>query len=323
MFENRGWKLPEGLIPVITEPVKELTLWKACELFLKDEDIKNSPSRWRHEISLSHLVDYLGKDCLVKNVWTSQLKQYRAERIAKGAKPATVNRELATLSKVFGVLIELQLVEMNPCRLVRRLSDRAGQRDVYISFEDFNRMVDVCKEWYKPIVQVAFYSGMRRGEIIGLKRDRVKLSRRMILLGPEDTKEGDFKRVPVRRELVPIFEHCLKVTSLGSDHVFLINDQKSTRPVSPEACKNPWRRRIAKLGFEHPPRFHDFRHTWRANARRSGMDPVIAETILGHWHRERSVNERYGRLSDDELLRAVDAMTFDHGSTEILVCDGR
>ena len=48
------------------------------------------------------------------------------------------------------------------------------------------------------------------------------------------------------------------------------------------------------------------------------MDPAIAEAIMGHWDRGRQVAERYGRLSDGELLRAVDAMTFDHGETEIL-----
>ncbi len=68
-------------------------------------------------------------------------------------------------------------------------------------------------------------------------------------------------------------------------------------------------------------RFHDLRHTWRANARRSGMDRDIAESILGHWLRGRSVNERYGAISDQELIRAVDAMEFDHGETEIRVPD--
>jgi hypothetical protein len=29
--------------------------------------------------------------------------------------------------------------------------------------------------------------------------------------------------------------------------------------------------------------------------------------------------ERYGRISEAELLRAVDSMTFDHGETEIWV----
>jgi site-specific recombinase XerD len=141
-------------------PVKELTLWKSVELFLKDEDIKNSPSRWRREISLSHLVDCFGKDRPVKDIWIPQLKQYRAERMAKGMKPGTVNREMSTLSKLFGVLIELQFAETNPCRLVRRLSERAGQRQAYVSFEDFNRIVDACGGWFKPIVQLAYYGGM-------------------------------------------------------------------------------------------------------------------------------------------------------------------
>ena len=40
---------------------------------------------------------------------------------------------------------------------------------------------------------------------------------------------------------------------------------------------------------------------------------------MGHWYRGRSVNERYGRISDAELIRAIDEMSFDHGETEIQV----
>ena len=49
------------------------------------------------------------------------------------------------------------------------------------------------------------------------------------------------------------------------------------------------------------------------------MDPQIAESIMGHWYKERTVNERYVRISDEELIQAIDAITFDHGPTEILV----
>ncbi len=49
------------------------------------------------------------------------------------------------------------------------------------------------------------------------------------------------------------------------------------------------------------------------------MDPEIRESIMGHWYRGRSVNERYGRISDAELLRAIDGMSFNHGETEIQV----
>jgi len=49
------------------------------------------------------------------------------------------------------------------------------------------------------------------------------------------------------------------------------------------------------------------------------MDPEIRESVLGHWFKEKSVSERYGRISNEELLQAIDSMTFDHGNTEILV----
>ncbi|MFH1117282.1 MAG: tyrosine-type recombinase/integrase [Pseudomonadota bacterium] len=80
--------------------------------------------------------------------------------------------------------------------------------------------------------KVAYYTGLRRGEILGMKRDSVKLSPRLIMSASEDCKEADWKRVPVRLELIPILEECLKVTSLKSDHVFLVNDGKGLRPVS-------------------------------------------------------------------------------------------
>jgi len=53
------------------------------------------------------------------------------------------------------------------------------------------------------------------------------------------------------------------------------------------------------------------------------MDPQIAEAILGHWFRGRNVNDRYGRIRDDELIRAIDGMTFDHGETEIFVASAK
>jgi len=40
---------------------------------------------------------------------------------------------------------------------------------------------------------------------------------------------------------------------------------------------------------------------------------------IGHWFKEKSVSERYGRISNEELLQAVDAITFGHGETEMLV----
>ena len=45
--------------------------------------------------------------------------------------------------------------------------------------------------------------------------------------------------------------------------------------------------------------------------------PKSGKALFGHWFERKVVTERYGRISDEELVRAIDSMTFDHGATEI------
>jgi integrase len=184
------------------------------------------------------------------------------------------------------------------------------------------------------MIWTAYFTGMRRGEIVELTRSRVNLSKGIISLGPEHTKEGQWKRVAVHNELVPILEQAMKVSSLGSGRVFLLWNDEGVRPPTLEAVKNPWGRAVEAIKRELEkaqnagkhvkpwPRFHDLRHTWKPNARRSKMHPEIEKAIMGHSELGLSVHERYGRISDHELEQAIDRMTFDHGKTEICVAGG-
>ncbi|MEW6352232.1 MAG: tyrosine-type recombinase/integrase [Thermodesulfobacteriota bacterium] len=316
LFRNQQLAIPPDLGG--EEPAKrELTLWQAAEIFLNYPGVKDTAARERHVYSLAHIIRILGRDVPVTQIWIPQIREYFAKRSAEGAAPGTVNKEKATLSRLFQVLVELQHLEVNPVRLVKRLSEKSGEREVYISFQDVQRIVERCPEWYRPLVMTLYYGGLRAGEARELSRRQVSLSKRMIYLGPEDTKERHRKRVPIHKDLVPILEEAFRVTSLGSDKVFLMRDNSGVRAPSPHSIKNPWVRTVAGMDFDPKPRLHDLRHTWRTNARRSGVDAQIAEMVMGHWFRGKAVSERYGRISDQELLDAVDKMTFDHGETEI------
>jgi integrase len=227
MFQNQGWRLPPDL--GLAEPIQdELTLWKAMELCLKYPDVRNSTNRERHEQAFVRLVDKWGKDFPVKSIWIPQIKEYQIERLSDGAAPSTVNKEKAALSRVFQVLMELRHMDVNPARLVRNLSEKSGERQVYLSHEDFLLILEVLPVWFRPIAKTAYYTGMRRGEVVGLTRKRLNLKKRMIFLGPEDVKEGHWKRVPIHIDLVPVLEEVMKVQAIGKDHVFLHNGE----PVS-------------------------------------------------------------------------------------------
>lgn len=320
IFKNREWEIPQTLInPVarnrILEPVisQELTLWRGIELCLKYPEIRDSQNRERLEQCFIHLIDKIGKDFPVKKIHIPEIKQYRIERLNEGASESTVNKEKSALSKMFQVLVELQHITINPARQVRDLSEKSGERQAYIGLGDYLRIVNQLPLWLQPIIQTAFHTGMRRGEIISLTVKRVKLSRRIILIGPENTKEGQWKRIPIHRELLPILEEVIKIRSLKTDKLFLVEG----RSPNPDSIKNPWNKAVSNIGLDPAPRFHDLRHTWKTNARRSGMDPEIREAIMGHGDRTRNVRERYGAISDQELIKAIDLMTFDHGQTEI------
>lgn len=320
LFHNRDWKIPDGLIlseKKVVKPTDGLTLKEAIEIFVNYPGIRGSAALKRYLSPLGRFLHKWGPDKHIKTIWVPDIRAYQAERLAEKACPSTVNKERGILSRLFRVLEELQYVHTNPCRMIERLSEKSGERQVYLSFKDFNRILEYLPEWFRPIAQTAYYTGMRKGEIVGLKRKQVDLQKRLIYLGPEDTKEGHWKRVPIHKDLLPILEEILlgQVASL-SGNVFLKDSHPITKPTEMRWC---WERKAAKLGLEPCPRFHDLRHAWKTNARRSGMDPEIREAILGHATRARSVNERYGRISDQEFVRAIDGMTFDHGDTEIWI----
>jgi len=320
MFVNQGWQLPAGLRDEQFGPLPELSLGEASERFLKSPEVRDTKQRWRHKIALLNILERLGKETPVKSLWISDLKAYREARIKEGRKPTTVNRELGSLSKLYAFLIEERIVDDNPVRRLPRLSEKCSLRHVQMSKVDVERITGACPDWYAAMIWTAYYTGMRRGELLNLRRKQVNLQRRMIYLTGEDTKEGRIKRVPLRLELMPILEEAMKVTCLETDRVFLIRDAKGVRPAQMEASKNPWGRACEKLALSKPwPRFHDLRATWKVNARRSRMHPELERAIMGHGERGLSVHERYGFISDEELLQAVDAMTFDHVKETVVI----
>lgn len=319
MFQNQGWEIPPDLRSE-ESPQNEVTLWRAVEIFLNYPSVRDCKAKYRYILCLKHLVKFLGKETPIKAIWAPEVRMYQAHRLAEGARPTTVNWETGTLSRLFGVMVEMQIVNANPVRLVKQLSRKSSEREAYVSLQDVEAIAGESPQWYRPIIWTAFYTGMRRGEVLGLQCQDINMSKRIITLSPEETKEGHWKRVPIHQDLVPILDEALRVSVLGCDDVFVLRDQKGVRPLLLETARNPWPRSCKTLDLDKPwPRFHDLRHTWKTNARRSGMDPEIREAILGHSSKQRLVSERYGRISDQELISAIDSMTFEHGDTEILV----
>ena len=80
--------------------------------------------------------------------------------------PATVNRELQVLSKVFSMAYDNGLVETNPVRRVRRLREDPA-RERYLTDDEEKRIFEALvdrRAYVRPIVILALQTGMRQGK---------------------------------------------------------------------------------------------------------------------------------------------------------------
>ena len=103
--------------------------------------------------------------------------------------------------------------------------------------------------------------------------------------------------------------------SLGSDNVFLFRG----RPFSEDSLRNPWIKALSEIGMEQRPVIHDLRHTFVTNFRRSGVSHEIVQVIVGHWNRAKKISERYGRVSNQELVEVIDRVGWNFGESEFFV----
>jgi hypothetical protein len=113
------------------------------------------------------------------------------------------------------------------------------------------------------------------------------------------------------------------VTALRYNLVSLLTDRKGARPITKDCVQLALRRLNNALNPSPRLRFHDQRHTFRANCSRSGISERIAERTLDHADKsgyvddDLPVGQRCGEILDDELVRGIDRLTFSHSDSRI------
>ncbi len=213
----------------------------------------------------------------------------------KKVSPATVNRALAVLKSMFNKAIAWGKVERNPCRAVKLFKEN-NQRLRFLEREEIDKLLDNCCEHLKPIVIVALHTGMRKGEILGLKWHDIDIKRNIIHLS--DTKNGEKREVPmnavVQKTIIGVLKHP------ESQYIFCNKEGKAYGDI-----KKSWLTAVEKSGIVDF-HFHDLRHTFASQLVMSGVDLNTVRELLGHKSLEMTL--RYSHLSPDHKKRAVDLL---------------
>jgi integrase len=140
----------------------------------------------------------------------------------------------------------------------------------------------------KPLIILAVETGMRRGEILGLRWEHVDFVRRIAHLPL--TKNGDSRDVPLSLRATETLRELAGQNDRDAERVF---------PVSGDCIRLAWEhlRQRAGVGDLH---LHDLRHEAVSRLFEKGLDIMAVSTISGH--KTLSMLKRYTHLKAEDLV---------------------
>lgn len=225
----------------------------------------------------------------IHEITTWQIEKYKAKRKEK-VKPATINRETALIKHIYTKAIEWGRCKENPAKKVKLLKGEV-KRLRFLVPEEIQRLLSNCAKHLKPIVTLAVHTGMRRSEILMLRRDQVNLEQGIISI--LDTKNHERKDIPINETV----KAALKAVENKGEYFFCNREGKPFGDI-----RQSFGVALEKSGIENF-RFHDLRHTFASNLVMEGVDLNTVRELLGH--KNLSMTLRYAHLAPGKKAKAV------------------
>jgi len=250
------------------------------------------------------------------SITTERIKTYIVKRQSHGAANGTINRELARLKRMFQLGFEQtpQLVARMPH--IPQLKEH-NIRSGFFEHEDFLALRGALPDYGQVTASLAYYSGMRMGEICSFQWRQVNWTEGKLYLQAQDTKTntprvlyltGDLYRVlPAWKSRCDIkWPACPWICHRGG--------------IRLQSLKHSWRKACQAVGVGQMVKDaakgrkvwqgkipHDFRRTAVRNMVRAGVPEKVAMAISGH--KTRSVFDRYNIVNEKDLERAARSLS--------------
>lgn len=277
---------------------------EAADAFV--EYSKSRKRSWKKDVELvGKLKDHF-KDCYLDSLNPDSVERFlnvlkqrgktmpqREGQVFKPYKPATLNRYIACLKTIVNRAIANNQLDRNPIKGVKLFKEN-NVRERVLDQAEYEALLANCGKHLRPMVILAYATGMRRGEILGLRWDQLNLANKVIQLTPEDTKTNEAREIPLDDDLVEVLKSVQRL--VGCPYVFT----HKRKPI--KDIKTAFNRACIEAGIEDF-HFHDLRHCAITNARKAGVPDHVIMSISGH--KTTHMLRRYDRVDRDDRKEAL------------------
>lgn len=263
---------------------------------------KTNKRTWRNDEYITALWCERFRGKTLREISPLVIEKHKRERANSTTKRGTtrsassVNYELAVLSRIFTLAIDVEAAATNPCRKVRKLRVN-NRRERYLSDDEETALMNQLtgrRKHLRPIVQLALGTGMRRGELLRLTWPNVDFARGVIHV--KQTKTDRDRQVPMSRQVREVLL-TLRKSRKGD---FVIHTRKG-KPIL--EVKRAFRAACDDAGIVNF-HFHDLRHTFATRLGDAGHSSRTIAALLGHANTV--MTDRYTHATDSALKAAVE-----------------
>ncbi len=289
--------------------------------FLKDKTNVTEQTKTTYRQIISQFMEQVGYSMPVTMINTDDIKSFCLKpHLANASK----KNYLIHLKAFFNWVVDKEILESNPCddiklpktrdNLVDKIIDEEQLNYIFKKFKAYQKKhqesgaisTDQQKQhWFIPLITLAFYTGLRRKEIIQLRWEHVNIKDRFLRV--TDTKNGYERTVPIFDKLYTELKRWKEFN--GNPKKGLVFTSPMSVPGGEKALRGGYvSKRFKYYATEEAKlkdsiHFHGLRHSCATFLLRNGFNVIEVKNMLGHKSLE--VTNKYVHLVANDLLNTA------------------
>jgi integrase len=263
-----------------------------------------------------HIAPRLGA-VQVGQLRVSDVRDWYSGLLGDGVGPVTAAKAYRLLRAMLNTAVEDGMIIKNPCSIRSAGVERSPERPT-ASIAQVEALADAVPGRYRAMVLLAAFCGLRLGELLALRRDRIDLERQVVIvtdsllelsnglieLGPPKT-EASVRSVSLPPHLVPIIAEHLEQFVSGDPAAIVFPGAKGGWMRRSQWNKY-WLKAAAEVGTPGL-RFHDMRHTGNTLAASTGASTRELMKRLGQSSPKAAL--RYQHATEDRDREIATALS--------------
>ncbi|MCA1701923.1 MAG: site-specific integrase [Actinobacteria bacterium] len=248
-------------------------------------------TRTSYELLLRlHVLPYF-EDAPLGQIERVHIQAWIADLMKKGAGAGTVRNAYRMLARVLGEAESSRMITRNPATKIPLPKSERQEMHV-LTPEEIDRLADTVYPRYRALILMAGFTGLRWGELAGLKVEHLDLLRGVVHVKQSlteagggrveivPTKTGEHRTVPLPKFLCKVLAEQLSLYPSKERWVFSPRDGGPMRHSN--FLSRHFKPALIAAGLNGKVRIHDLRHSAASIAIASGANVKQVQQMLGH-----------------------------------------